>query len=155
MKHAVRATFRALAVCLAVHGPGFAQTGKPAPSAPASEPAKAVRKYVPPIKGTAEIGMLAPVVKVDNKTKEVVTTIKVKNLSTTGAIAGFRVDEFWYDKVGNILPGDSKRMRQPLMPGEVITVELRTPRNPKMDRNSYQFSHANGQIKAKKVTKLE
>jgi len=37
----------------------------------------------------------------------------------------------------------------------VATIELRTPKNPKMDRNSYQFSHANGQVKTKVLTKLE
>ncbi len=50
------------------------------------------------------------------------------------------MDEFWYDKDGNMLPGDSKRVRQPIKPGEVVTVELRTPKNAKMDRNSYQFT---------------
>jgi hypothetical protein len=37
----------------------------------------------------------------------------------------------------------------------VATITLRTPKNAKMDRNNYQFSHANGQIKAKLLTKLE
>jgi hypothetical protein len=72
-----------------------------------------------------------------------------------GAIAGLRVDEFWYDKSGNMLPGDSKRVRQPIQPGEIVTVELRTPKNPQMDRNSYQFSHANGTVKPKILTRLE
>lgn len=124
----------------------FAQTA-PSQTAPA-----APKKFVQPVKGVAEIGYLAPQVKVAGT--EVVTTMKIKNLST-GAIAGLRVDEFWYDKAGNMLPGDSERLRQPLNPGEVVTVELRTPKNAKMDRNSYQFSHANGQIKAKTLTKIE
>jgi hypothetical protein len=54
-----------------------------------------------------------------------------------------------------MLPGDSKRLRQPLLPGEVTTVELRAPKNPKMDRNSYQFTHAYGQVKTKVLTKIE
>jgi hypothetical protein len=147
MKRATLATLVAAVVTLVVSGPTaiFAQD-------PPAPPAK--RKFVQPVKGIAELGMLKPVVKVDDKTKEVVTTIKVKNLSL-GAIAGLRVDEFWYDKQGNMLPGDSTRLRQPLNPGEVATLELRTPRNPKMDRNSYQFSHANGQIRTKQLTKIE
>jgi hypothetical protein len=123
-------------------GPAIAQT----PAAPARP------KFVAPVKGTAEIGHLKPAVKVTPT--EVVTTFKIKNLSN-GAIAGLRVDEFWYDKAGNMLPGDSQRVRQPIQPGQVVEVVLRTPKNPKMDRNNYQFSHANGQIKAKLLTKIE
>lgn len=122
--------------------PAFAQT----PAAPARP------KFVAPIKGVAEIGHLKPVVKVTPT--EVVTTFRIKNLSN-GAIAGLRVDEFWYDKAGNMLPGDSQRVKQPILPGEVVTITLKTPKNPKMDRNNYQFSHANGQIKAKLLTKIE
>lgn len=121
--------------------PAFAQ----APAAPARP------KFVTPVKGVAEIGYLKPVVKVVGE--EVTTTMQIKNLSA-GAIAGLRVDEFWYDKAGNMLPGDSFRVRQPLLPGEVTTVTLKTPKNPKMDRNNYQFSHANGQIKAKLLQKM-
>ncbi len=40
------------------------------------------------------------------------------------------------------------------MPGETIVVELNTPKNPKMNRNSYNFTHANGTIKTKLVPKL-
>jgi hypothetical protein len=124
-----------------------------APAAWAQAPAAPAKpKFVAPVKGTAEIGYLKPVVKPEKT--EIVTTIKIKNMSN-GAIAGLRVDEFWYDKAGNMLPGDSQRLRQPLQPGEVATITLRTPKNPKMDRNNYQFSHANGQIKAKLMTKLE
>ncbi len=53
-----------------------------------------------------------------------------------------------------MLPGDSQRVRQPIQPGDVVTVELRTPKNAKMDRNNYQFSHANGTVKTKVLTKL-
>jgi hypothetical protein len=125
-----------------VAAPAFAQ----APATPARP------KFVAPVKGVAEIGHLKPAVKIT--ATDVVTTFKIKNLSN-GAIAGLRVDEFWYDKAGNMLPGDSQRVKQPLLPGEVITVVLTTPKNPKMDRNNYQFSHANGQIKAKLLTKIE
>jgi hypothetical protein len=128
----------------------LAQAPKPATPAPPQAPA-AKPKWVAPIKGVAEIGYLRPNTKVVKD--EVVTIIKVKNLST-GAIAGLRVDEYWYDKGGNMLPGDSERLRQPLLPGETAEVELRTPRNPNMERNNYQFTHANGQIKAKLLAKM-
>jgi hypothetical protein len=124
----------------------FAQAAQPAPAAPAKP------KFVTPVKGVAEVGFLKPTVKVEDGM--VVSTLKIKNLSA-GAIAGLRVDDFWYDKAGQLLPGDSQRVKQPLLPGEVTTIVLKTPKNPKMDRNSYQFSHANGQCKAKLLTKLD
>jgi hypothetical protein len=141
------ATLAAAAMWMSVTGgaASFAQSAQ-TPAAPAKP------KFVQPIKGVAEIGYLKPVVKVEKG--EVITTMKIKNLSKL-AIAGLRVDEFWYDKAGNMLPGDSERLRQPIMPGEVVTVELRTPRNPNMDRNSYQFTHANGTVKPKILAKLE
>jgi len=151
MKRAALATLAAVvALSVAVAGPAYAAQaqGTPAPPPPAK------KKFAPPVRGVADVGILKPVVNVDRKTNEVVTTIKVKNLSN-GAIAGLRVAEFWYDKAGHMLPGDSKFLRQPLQPNEVATIELRTPKNPKMDRNSYQFSHANGQVKTKVLTKLE
>jgi energy-converting hydrogenase Eha subunit F len=104
------------------------------------------------VKGTAELGILQPVTKVQGK--EVVTTIKVKNLSK-GPIAGLKVDEYWYDKQGNPMPGASKQLGQPLAPGAVTTIVLRTPVDPKMDRNTYQFMHANGKVSTKLLAKFE
>ncbi len=109
-------------------------------------------RFVPPVKGQAEIGYLKPQTKVVGA--EVVTIFKIKNLST-GAIAGLQVDEYWWDKENNPVGGDRERVKKPLMPGEVVTIELRTQKNPRMFRNNYQFTHANGTIKAKVLTKLE
>jgi hypothetical protein len=131
-----------------------APAGQAKPAAPATPPATqpaAPAKFVPPIRGQAELGYLKPVTKRDGK--EIVTTIKVKNLST-GPIAGLKVDEFWYDKAGDPVTGDTFRYRKLMMPGEVLDVTLRTPVNPKMDRNSYNFSHANGTIKTTLMPKL-
>ena len=118
----------------------------PAPAAPA-----APIKLTPPVRGQAELGYTKPVSK--RAGNEVVTTIKVKNLAT-GTIVGLKVDEFWYDKAGDPVTGDTFRYRKPLQPGEVIEVTLRTPINPKMDRNSYKFEHSNGTIKTTLVPKL-
>ena len=122
-----------------------------AEQAPPAVPA-AQAKFVPPIRGQAELGFLKPITK--RQGNEIVTLIKVKNLSTTGSIAGLKVDEYWYDKGGDPVTGDTFRYKKPLMPGEVIEVTLRTPVNPKMDRNQYNFSHANGEIKATLQPKL-
>lgn len=143
MTRGALAVVAAAATWMSIMGgvPVSAQT----PAAPARP------RLVAPIKGVAEIGFLKPVVKVVGD--EVVTTMKIKNLST-GAIAGLKIDEFWYDTSGNMLPGDSERVRQPLQPGQVIEIELRTPKNAKMKSNNYQFSHANGTIKPKVLDKL-
>jgi hypothetical protein len=110
------------------------------------------KRMVAPVRGEAELGFTKPVTK---RTKgEIVTTIRVKNLSEANTIVGLKVDEFWYDKAGNPVTGDQYRHRKPLMPQEVIEVILHTPVNPKMDRNQYKFDHANGTIKTVPVPEL-
>jgi hypothetical protein len=106
-------------------------------------------KAVTPIRGDAEIGYLKPVTIEDYKAGIVRTTIKVKNLSTSGSIAGLKVEEFWFDKAGNPVTGARYRHPRPLQPGEVVEVKLETPKDPKMFTNTYQFTHANGKIKTK------
>jgi hypothetical protein len=111
------------------------------------------KRMVAPVRGEAELGFTKPVVK---RTKgEIVTTIRVQNLSETNTIVGLKVDEFWYDKGGDPVTGDQYRHRRPLMPQEVIEVVLHTPVNPKMDRNQYMFEHAHGAIKTVAVPNLE
>jgi hypothetical protein len=111
-------------------------------------------KVATPIRGEAEIGYLRPVTAVDHKAGLVRTTIKVKNLSLTGSIAGLKVEEFWFDKAGNPVTGSRARLQKPLQPGEVAELKLETPRDPKMDRNSYTFTHANGKIRTKLLKTL-
>ncbi len=53
----------------------------------------------------------------------------IKNTSAL-PIAGFRLEENWADKSGNLAGGDVYRHPKPFMPGEVITVTLTTPRTP-------------------------
>jgi hypothetical protein len=79
----------------------------------------------------------------------VVTTIKVKNLSATGSIAGLKVDGYWYDKANNPVTGGKARLAKPLLPGEVATLTLEMPKDPKMYRDQYVFAHANGKVKTK------
>ena len=134
---------------LLLAGAAAAEQAKPAP-APAAPAAPA--KLVPPLRGTAEIGFLKPTTK--RTGNEIITMIKAKNLSTKNSIVGFRVDEFWYDKGGQPVTGSTFRYRKPLMPGEVIDVELRTPVNPRMDRNQYKFEHTNGTVKTTLMPKF-
>ncbi len=149
-KHLMLACASALFLAAGAVG---AEQAKPAAPAAAQTPPATPAKFVPPIRGQAELGFLKPVTKRE-KNGDIVTVIKVKNLSTNGSIAGLKVDEYWYDKAGDPVSGDTFRYRKPLLPGEVIDVTLRTPHNPKMDRNSYNFSHANGTIKTKQLPKF-
>ncbi len=155
MKRARQFAWLLVPACLALtSATALAQAKPPAPAKqPAVAPAAAVAPVnVKPVKGLAVINVLKPTVKVQRT--EVITTIKVKNLSY-GSIAGLKVDEFWYDKGGNVVTGDSKRVMKPIMPNEIVTVELHTPKDPKMDRNSYQFSHANGKVQVDTVPKFQ
>ena len=109
-------------------------------------------KFVAPVKGQAQIEYLAPQIKAD--AKMITTTIRVKNTSA-GSIAGFKVDEFWYDKGGQPVTGSQTfRYPKPLLPGETVDVILKVPRVTGMATNSYLFAHANGTIKPTKVAKF-
>ena len=128
---------------------------KPAakPATPAAQaPPAAPGKFVPPIRGEAVLNMTKPAVK--RLPNEIVTTFKVKNPSTTGSIAGLKVTEFWYDAGGNPVSGDEFRYRKPLMPGEVIDVELRSPIKPNMKNSQYKFEQQNGGVKPTVVAKF-
>jgi hypothetical protein len=123
-----------------------AQSGQ----APAAKP-----RLVAPVRGVAQVSFTKPQVKrgkVGGK-DFVITTMQIKNMAA-GPIAGLKVDDFWYDRGGNPLPSDSYRHPRPLAPGEVITVTLETPADPRMNRNQWQFSHANGEIKPTLVPKM-
>jgi hypothetical protein len=109
-------------------------------------------KLVPTVRGTALIAYTQPIAR--RESDFVITTIRVKNLSEN-AIAGFQVDEFWFDTDGNTVTGDRFRLREPLLPEQVLDVELRVPRNSAMDRSNYEFSHQNGDIEANLFDELE
>lgn len=113
---------------------------------------EAPRKLIAPVRGEANLDITKPNTKVVNN--EVVTIITVRNAST-GAIAGLKVEENWYDKGGNPVGGDTYRHPRPLPPGEAVTITLKTPRRPTMNSNQYQFTHANGAIKTKVVPKID
>ena len=121
-----------------------------APSQQPPPPAKA--KWSKPYKGTATI----EVIKGDSKSvgKEMVTVLKIKNTSP-GALFLFRADETWWDKNRKPASGDSPPpVRYPLGPGEIVEITFRSPYQPGLSQSSYQFSHANGEVKAKQVKKF-
>ena len=122
----------------------LAQT--PAPAAPA-----APRKLISPFRGDATVEFTQPATKRNGS--EIETTMMVKNTSP-GPLAGFRIEESWSDKTGNLAGGDIYRHPRPFMAGEVITITFKNPFNTRMSSNSYNFIHANGNVKPKKVAKI-
>jgi hypothetical protein len=119
---------------------------------PAQTPPAAPRKLISPVRGEAQV----EVTKSDTRLVggEVVTKIRVKNVSTA-PIAGFKVEENWYDKARTPIGGGVYRHTKPFMVDEVIEVTIRSPRKPGMDTNQLQLSHANGVVKPKLVPKLD
>lgn len=123
----------------------LAQT--PAPAAPA-----APRKLISPYRGDATVDYTRPNTK--RAGANIVTTLTIQNTSP-GPLAGFRLEESWADKGGNLAGGEIYRHPRPFMPGEIIQVTLTTPFNSRMQNNSLNFIHANGTIKPKAVPKIE
>ena len=97
------------------------------------------------IRGPGQVGYLQPVSR--RQRNEMVTTFRIQN-NSTGALAAFKVDEFWYDRGGDTVSGGTFRMDQPFLAGQIIEVEIRIPRDRRMSRNNYEFSHKNGVIEA-------
>ena len=97
------------------------------------------------IRGPGQVGYLQPVSR--RQRNEMVTAFRIQN-NSTGALAAFKVDEFWYDRAGETVSGGTFRMDKPFLPGEIIAVEIRIPRDRRMSRNNYEFSHKNGVIEA-------
>ena len=97
------------------------------------------------LSGLAKVQILTPETKVEGD--EVITTIRVRNVSKDW-IRRFTVAEHWYDEQGNAAGSSSRTHQARFMPGEVIEMELRTRKNPKFYQNQFEFSHANGDVKA-------
>jgi hypothetical protein len=148
MKLHQRTVALAAAIGFVVAPAAIAQT--PAPATPAAQAAP--RKLISPIRGEATVEFTAP--NTSRKGANVVTTMVIKNTSS-GPVAGFRLEESWADKSGNLAGGDVYRHPKPFMPGEVITVTLTTPANARMTSNSFNFVHANGTVKPKRVPKID
>jgi hypothetical protein len=78
----------------------------------------------------------------------------VKNMSAA-PIARLTVAETWYDAKGGVVTGGRASINGLLQPGEVGTLKIETPFNSAMKSNNWNFSHANGEVKAKKVAKID
>ena len=141
-----------IAVAATLVGVSLAGTSLLAQQAPEMKPILAGRKVEPPIKGQAEIDFLTPVTKRNGDV--VTTTIRVKNTSQ-GPIARLSISETWFDKGQAQVASSQGSLDKTLDPGAVDTVTIQTPWNARMNGNSWQFSHANGAVKPRRVPKLE
>jgi hypothetical protein len=144
-----RARYAAAATLAAA---GLAGVPVLAQQAPAMQSVLAGKKFVAPIKGTAEIQLTNPVTK--REKDMVVTTIRVKNVSSA-PIARLTCSETWYDAKNQIVTGGRGAINGLLQPGEIQDIVIDTPFNPNMKANNFNFTHANGDVKPKKVAKLE
>jgi hypothetical protein len=111
--------------------------------APEMKSVLAGRKFTPPIKGAAEVDYVKTPTRREGTT--LITKIVVKNTSNA-PIPRLRVSETWYDKDGNMIPGGDAVINGLLQPGEIASLEIRTPVNAKMAQSMMQFSHANGTV---------
>ena len=146
-----RARFAIVAALVGASVAGAAATPVLAQKAPEFKSVLAGRKVEPPFKGQAEVEFV-PATKRNGDT--VTTTIKVKNLAS-GPIARLKVDETWFDKGGNVVGGSNGTLEKMLAPGAMDTVTIQTPWSAKMNGNSWNFSHANGTVKPKKVKSFD
>jgi len=122
--------------------------------APEMHPILAGKKFTPPIKGEALVEYMQPTTKAQPGKNIVTTSIKVRNASLA-PIARLQVAETWYDKGGAIVAGGRGSVNGLLQPGEIQTITIETPYNPKMSSNNWNFTHANGTVKLAKVKALD
>ena len=137
-----RVLFAATVVGAAVVGvTTYAQESKP--QAPPMQSILAGKKIIPPVRGAADIDYMKEPTRREGST--LVTKIHVKN-TMNAPIARLKVTETWYDKKNSELPGGEGVLPGLLQPGEVQTIEVRTPTNPNFNVQMFQFSHANGSV---------
>jgi hypothetical protein len=113
------------------------------PKAPEFKSVLAGKKFNPPIRGAADVDFIRSPTKREGAV--LVTKIQVRNASSA-PIPRLTIDEIWYDKNNNIIPGGKGVVNGLLQPGEIQTLEIRTQVNPTMTRSMLQFSHANGTV---------
>ena len=124
----------------------------PAPKAPEMKSVLAGKKFMPPIRGEATVDFVKSPTRREGST--LVTRITVKNTSP-GPIPRLTIDETWYDKNNNLIPGGKGVVNGLLQPDEVQVIEIRTPVDPKMATSMLQFSHANGTVKTRATSRLD
>ena len=111
--------------------------------------AAAGRKSESPVTGLADVDYLKLPPRREGAT--LVTRIRVKNMSAA-PISRLTIDETWSDNANHVIGSGKGVARGLLQPGEIQTIEIRTPVDPKMGTGNWMFSHANGAVKQHEVT---
>jgi len=147
-----RARFAVVATLVGASFASIIGTPVLAQKAPEFKSVLSGKKVLPPFKGQAEVEFLPPVTKKvgDN----VITTFKVKNMAP-GPLSRLKIAETWFDKGNNIVAAGEGTLDKPIAPGAVETITIETPWTAKMNGNGYNFSHANGAVKPKRVKSLD
>ena len=120
--------------------------------APPMQAVLAGRKIVPPARGEVNVEYTTAVTR--RVGPNVVTSLSVKNVGLA-PIARLTFTETWYDKAGEIVTGNKGVVNGLFQPGEVQTLTISTPYDPRMSGTRQGFSHANGTVKTTRVAKLE
>ena len=147
MRHAFAA-----ALVAAVSVGGYTLFAQDPPKAPEFKSVLAGKKFIPPIRGQADVDFIRTPARREGTT--LVTRIQVKNTSAA-PIPRLTIDETWYDKANNVIGGGKGVINGLLQPGEVQTIEIRTPVDPKMSSSKWLFSHANGAVKQHEVRSFD
>jgi hypothetical protein len=109
------------------------------------------KKFQPPMKGQVDVEFTSTKPKRDGN--KVVTSMTIKNLAV-GPVARLMVTETWFGKDNSTVTAG--RATIPLIqPGEIQTIVIETPYDERMNGNGYNFTHANGTVKPRRVQKLE
>jgi hypothetical protein len=119
---------------------------------PPLKPILAGRHIVPPVRGEAEVEFVEGAPKRDKDL--VVEKIEVKNISPA-PIARLTIDETLYDKGGQVVSGGKGSINGLLQPNEIQTITIEMPYAANVNRNAFNFSHANGSVKPHRVNKFE
>jgi hypothetical protein len=120
--------------------------------APKLQPVLAGKKFTPPVKGEAEVEYTSPVTK--REKDNIVTRITVRNISPA-PIARLQITETFYDKAGAVLISGRSAINGLLQPQEIQTIVIETPFKGGVGGDKLAFRHANGEVKPKRVNKLE
>jgi hypothetical protein len=108
------------------------------------------KKLTPPARGEVIVEYTSPNRKRVGDT--IVTTFQVKNIGVA-PIARLTIIQTWFDKSNNAV-GGGKGVENLLQPGEVKTITIESEAKPIYNGDGFNFTHANGTVKTKLVTKL-
>jgi hypothetical protein len=143
-----RLSFAATLGALAV---GTVLAAAQATQAPPMKSVLAGKKLTPPARGEVIVEYTNPTIK--RVGDSIITTFDVKNIGVA-PIARLTITQTWFDKSNNVVGGGKGAVDGLLQPGEVKTISIESPAKPTYSGDGYNFTHANGTVKPKRVAKL-